>query len=473
MHHANIPSIGAASAWRKDARSFLSAGVPPDQILWGDYASSPDLFTTQTKLAPRGQVSVPQSFVTLAQTVVWHSDPERFARLYAFLWRLKDDPHLMSDRGDTDLSRLRQMERNVRRCQHKMKAFVRFREIGTSHTGRRSFAAWFEPTHNTVEPTADFFVRRFSDMDWRILTPDVSAIFENGTLSFQEGHLKPDLPADAGEQLWITYFRNIFNPARLKVKAMQSEMPKKYWENMPEAAAIPDMIAGAPARARSMAEAAPTLPPARMSQVQAQLSNCNSAWDGPREALPAAISACTRCPLHRTATQAVAGEGPSNATLMIVGEQPGDDEDLCGRPFVGPAGKVFDAIASEVGLNRSDAYVTNAVKHFKFTTRGRRRIHQRPVSSEIDHCRGWLDAEIDQINPKLILAMGASATESLTGSGKDILSRRGGVETSRSGLPVLITLHPSYLLRVSDPKARLRSHALFREDLSKAVGFLT
>lgn len=118
-------------------------------------------------------------------------------------------------------------------------------------TPRRSFAAWFEPTHHSVEPTADFFVRRFADMDWRILTPDVSAIFENGQLTFQEGHKKPDLPDDAGEQLWVTYFRNIFNPARLKVKAMQSEMPRKYWKNLPEAASIPDLIAqGARAGAR-------------------------------------------------------------------------------------------------------------------------------------------------------------------------------------------------------------------------------
>ncbi|TCS61530.1 DNA polymerase [Primorskyibacter sedentarius] len=469
MHRVSLPAIGTAKAWREAARAFLAAGVPPEQILWGDHAAAPDLFGEDSLPRAGGPVSVPRSFISMAETAVWHSDPERFARLYAFLWRLKDAPHLMADRGDPDLAKLRQMEKNVRRCQHKMKAFVRFREIGTAEDARRSFAAWFEPSHQTVEPTADFFVRRFSDMDWRILTPDVSAIFERGKLSFQEGHSKPDLPEDAGEQLWITYFQNIFNPARLKVKAMQSEMPKKYWKNMPEAAFIPQMIADAPTRARAMAEAAPTLPPARMAQVQAQLAACDSAWDGPAEELPKAIRACTRCPLHCHATQAVPGEGPASADLMVVGEQPGDMEDLSGRPFVGPAGQMFDNIAASAGLDREAAFVTNAVKHFKFAPRGKRRIHQRPERSEIEHCRWWLDAEIAQVRPRLILAMGATAAQSLTGDGANILSRRGKIETGPDGLPVLVTLHPSYLLRLPDPAAREKATADFKHDLVTAA----
>lgn len=469
MHRVSLPRIGTAKVWREAARGFLAAGVPPEQILWGDHAAAPDLFGGDSLPPMGGAASVPRSFVTMAETTVWHNDPERFARLYAFLWRLKDASHLMADRGDADLAKLRQMEKNVRRCQHKMKAFVRFREIGAPDAARRSFAAWFEPSHHTVEPTADFFVRRFSDMDWRILTPDVSAIFEKGKLSFQEGHTKPDLPEDAGEELWITYFQNIFNPARLKVKAMQSEMPRKYWKNMPEAAFIPRMIAEAPARARAMADAAPTLPPARVAQVQAQLASSESAWDGPAEALPQAIRSCTRCSLHCQATQAVPGEGPAKADLMVVGEQPGDLEDLSGRPFVGPAGQMFDSVAAEIGLNREAAYVTNAVKHFKFIVRGKRRIHQRPETSEIDHCRWWLDAEIAKVRPKLILAMGATAAQSLTGKGARILSRRGKIETRPDGLPVLITLHPSYLLRVPDLATRERAKAQFKQDLAMAA----
>ncbi|ATG37613.1 uracil-DNA glycosylase, family 4 (plasmid) [Phaeobacter piscinae] len=472
MYHAEMPVIGTGEAWRRAARGFLAQGVPPEAILWNNDSTAPDLFASQTRPPPNGDIQVPRGFVTLADKVVWHSDPSRFSRLYGFLWRLRGARGLMSDRGDVDLARLRQMEKAVSRCQHKMKAFVRFRELGDVDAPRRSFAAWFEPTHHTVEPTATFFARRFADMDWRILTPDVAAIFEGGELRFEPGHPRPELPQDASEQLWITYFRNIFNPARLKVQAMQSEMPKKYWKNMPEAAAIPELIATAPARARAMAEAAPTLPPLRAARVQARLPEANPYWQGPADELPAAINSCTRCPLYSPATQAVPGEGPTDADLMIVGEQPGDQEDLVGRPFVGPAGQLFDQLAAETGLPREAAYVTNAVKHFKFMPRGRKRLHQRPNGSEIRHCQVWLRAELDLVQPKLILALGATAVEALLGSGKDILQRRGTIEHRTDGTPVLITLHPSYLLRVPDPHLRAQATEDLRADLRVAADWL-
>ncbi|WP_295315784.1 UdgX family uracil-DNA binding protein [Roseobacter sp.] len=472
MTHVVVPRIDAARAWRDAARDLLLSQVPPQEVTWGDTRQDRGLFDTPGPPGPArpvtGSVTVPRSFLQMADTVVWHADPARFARLYAFLWRLIEAPHLMSDRGDAHLSQLRQMEKNVRRCQHKMKAFVRFREIGDPAGPRRSFAAWFEPTHHTVEPTAGFFARRFADMDWRILTPDISAVFEDGKVRFEEDHPRPDLPDDASEILWVTYFRNIFNPARLKVKAMQSEMPKKYWKNMPEAAAIPDLIAGAPARAREMALNAPGLPPPRMAAVQAQQAHLTSAWDGPADDLPRQVSACTRCPLHRTATQAVPGEGPLSARLMIVAEQPGDQEDLQGRPLVGPAGQLFDRIADDAGLDRNGAFVTNAVKHFKFRPRGRQRIHQRPDAGEIQHCRWWLEAEIQLVRPAVILALGATAALSLTGSGADLMQRRGNVETGPDGIPVLITLHPAYLLRQPDADKKAAATEHFRNDLGLA-----
>ncbi|WP_227270664.1 UdgX family uracil-DNA binding protein [Roseobacter weihaiensis] len=469
MPHVTLPRIGTAQAWRDAARGFLTAGVPPEAVTWGDSSVEAGLFDDPATGTGSRPVTVPRSFIGLANTVVFHNDPARFARLYAFLWRLKDAPHLITDRGDAELAKLRQMEKNVRRCQHKMKAFVRFRELGGPADPRRSFAAWFEPTHHTIEPTAGFFTRRFADMDWRILTPDISVFFEDGTLRFEPDHPRPTLPPDASEDLWITYFRNIFNPARLKVQAMQSEMPKKYWKNMPEAAAIPKLIAEAPARARAMALAGPTLPPRRAAAALAQQAANVSAWQGPSEELPRAISACRGCPLHRTATQAVAGEGPLDAALMIVGEQPGDHEDLQGRPFVGPAGQLFDQLAAEAGLDRSRAFVTNAVKHFKFVPRGRKRIHQRPNSDEIAHCKRWLDAEIRQVRPRLILALGATAAEALTGSDKAISTRRGSVEKGPEGVPVLISRHPSYLLRLRDAAEKHAARAEAVADLKQAV----
>lgn len=472
MQRVEIPQIGAAEAWRKAARALLSAGVPPEEVDWGDESRPRGLFDTPAAPHSAGEVTVPRSFLSLARSVVWHSDPDRFARLYAFLWRLRDAPQLMQDRGDAGLARLRRMEKNVHRCQHKMKAFVRFREIGAPDHARRSFAAWFEPTHHTVEPTAEFFARRFGDMDWRILTPDICAICEGGQLRFEAGHARPDLPEDASEALWVTYFRNIFNPARLKVQAMQSEMPRKYWHNLPEAAAIPELVSTAPERAVAMQAAAPTLPSVLTGKVRGQLAEHASAWAGPAEGLPAAIRACTRCPLHKCATQAVPGEGPHDAALMIVGEQPGDMEDLQGRPFVGPAGQLFDRMAEEVGLDRAQAYVTNAVKHFKFIPRGRQRLHQRPNAGEVQHCKWWLDAERRLVRPKLIVGLGATAALALTGSGEALLKRRGRVQSTSDGTPLLLTVHPSYLLRVVDKTRRADVMAHFREDLAHAAAMV-
>ena len=146
------------------------------------------------------------------------------------------------------------------------------------------------------------------------------------------------------------------------------------------------------------------------------MSPTDTPTPGSLEALKAEASACTRCPLHRDATQVVVGEGPRDAPLMVVGEQPGDQEDLAGRTFVGPAGQLFDRLAEDAGLDRDRAFVTNAVKHFKFTPRGKRRIHQRPDAGEVQACRWWLDLERELIRPKLILAMGATAALSLTGN---------------------------------------------------------
>lgn len=468
MYRVDLPTIGTAAAWRDAARRALAAQVPPDDIAWGMAGAAPGLFDTGTPLpAPRpgNPPTVSRRFVELADSVVWHADPQRFGRLYALLWRLRSSPALVSDQGDAQVAELRRMAKAVHRCQHKMKAFVRFREIpGTGP--RRRFAAWFEPTHHTVEPTADFFVRRFADMDWRILTPDVCAVFEGGRLRLEPGVPKPDLADDAAEALWVTYFRNIYNPARLKPAAMRSEMPVKYWKNLPEAAAIPDLIAGTEARLRAMAEAGPTLPHPRAAKVVA--GGLPSAWDVPGGDLPAAIRACTRCPLHCAATQAVPGQGPDGAPVMIVGEQPGDAEDLAGQPFVGPAGQELNRAMAAAGLDRGSVFLTNAVKHFKHVARGRRRLHATPDRTEIEHCLPWLRAEIDRHAPRLIVALGATAAHALTGRGADVTTRRGGIEPGTSGVPVLITAHPSYILRLPAGPAADAARRDLVADLSRA-----
>jgi DNA polymerase len=181
---------------------------------------------------------------------------------------------------------------------------------------------------------------------------------------------------------------------------------------------------------------------------------------------------CERCPLYRNATQTVFGEGPVEAPLMFVGEQPGDREDLAGKPFVGPAGKLLDELLAAAGIDRQTCYVTNAVKHFKFEPRGKLRLHKRPDAYEIDRCRWWLDLERRFVKPRLIVALGATAAQSLTGRGSAILRRRGTVERLAGGTRVFITIHPSMLLRIPDPTSASEAREAFRRDLVKVANLM-
>ena len=177
-----------------------------------------------------------------------------------------------------------------------------------------------------------------------------------------------------------------------------------------------------------------------------------------------AVQECQRCPLYKYATQAVFGEG-SRAEVMFVGEQPGDQEDLAGRPFVGPAGKVFDAAIEQAGIERSRVYVTNAVKHFKFVPRGKKRLHQRPNAGEVVACRFWLDLERKFVAPRIIVALGATAAQSLLGKSVTIAKVRGAPIELEDGTVLFVTVHPSYLLRMPDRDLAKRERDKFEQDL--------
>jgi uracil-DNA glycosylase family protein len=174
---------------------------------------------------------------------------------------------------------------------------------------------------------------------------------------------------------------------------------------------------------------------------------------------------CTRCPLYENATQTVFGEGPMDAPVVFVGEQPGDQEDLAGKPFVGPAGQLFDRALEEAGIDRKRVYVTNAVKHFKFEPRGKRRIHKKPNNDEIEACRWWLDKELGFVMPRLTVALGATAGRALMGRDVTISRMRGEVIPLRDGLEGFITVHPSFLLRMPDADAKAREYRRFVDDM--------
>jgi DNA polymerase len=266
------------------------------------------------------------------------------------------------------------------------------------------------------------------------------------------------------EEWWRTYYRATFNPARANLDAMMAEMPKKYWRNMPETALIRGLLAEAGKRTRDMVDSPPTAPRSAKGVDMPKQETEEAEFRSIGAARKAAEN-CARCPLYKHATQTVFGEGPVHAALVFVGEQPGDQEDLQGKPFVGPAGQMFDRALAEAGIDRKLVYVTNAVKHFKFEPRGKRRIHQKPNNHEVDACRWWLDNELKLLKPQFTVALGATAARALTGRDTTISRSRGRLMTLRDGIEGFITVHPSYLLRLPDAASKEREYANFVRDL--------
>jgi DNA polymerase len=426
-----LASSNDFEAWRARARQVFHLGLPPEDLEWCCPETAPSLFGTARADGGRAvfgrSLSVPRTFMDAGRRVICHLDPERFSRLYRLLWRLQDDRSLLSRMTDDDVRWLQDRDKAIRRDVHKMHAFVRFRKLGEC-AGREGFTSWFEPSHRVTELTAPFFVRRFHGMDWAILTPHARAVWHQEKLSFGPGARRDEVPVeDAIEDQWKTYFSAIFNPARLKIAAMTAEMPKKYWRNLPEAECIPTLIREAKRRREIMQRDAVTgINPraAIWKETKMQFDEQPAGIDSLSVARDQ-IDGCRRCPLFSNATQGVFGEGPDDARLMIVGEQPGDQEDLAGRPFVGPAGQLLDRALADADIDRDIVYLTNAVKHFKFEARGKRRIHQRPNAGEIDHCRWWLNIERMLIRPDLIIALGASAIRGVLGKTVTVKSLRG------------------------------------------------
>ena len=462
-HSVPLAAPDDFDAWREQARCLVQAGIPPENVAWLEPGACPSLFAAEDALpcpppdAPAIRVS--RAFLELARNAALHSEPERHALLYRLLWRMQAHRRLMEDAADPDVRRLADLARAVRRDKHKMRAFVRFRLVeGKGRGEEERYVAWFEPSHHILRANAAFFVNRFTNMGWSILTPRGSLHWDGKSLSEGPPAERSDAPSgDPMEDLWKHYYASIFNPARLKVGAMLKEMPRKYWKNMPEAALIPQLVAGAQAREAAMVEDGGTLFEEERPDSLGGIGK--------------AIQSCRRCPIGCNGTDAVMGEGPKSADLMIVGEQPGDVEEREGRPFVGPAGRLLDVHLDDAGLERDRSYVTNAVKHFKFVPRGKRRLHQSPTAKEIDICRWWVDGERAIVKPRLILALGASAARGMLGRTVSIQKERGRAIPLEDGAELWIAPHPSYLLRL-DGEARTEQEQMFAADLRKVAARL-
>jgi DNA polymerase len=447
------------AGWRAAARDLLVRDVPPEMVEWtagaqlgGIFAEDSGDAAASASSGKAARFTVPRAFIELASTAILHTDPQRFALLYRLLWRLRDERGLLSVAVDPDVARANAMAKAVRDDMHKMRAFVRFREIDA---GGPLYIAWFEPSHHIVEATAPFFARRFANRRWSILTPEASVHWDGAHLEMAPGAARADAPDDDQlETLWRTYYASIFNPARLNIAAMRSEMPKKYWRNLPEAELIAPLIASARQRTQQMIDDSASVPrrPRKLQRYAAQAdghSRIDPVTPGASLAdVRDAAAHCRDCPLWKPATQTVFGEGAADARVMLVGEQAGDQEDLVGRPFVGPAGKLLDRALAAANIERGALYVTNAVKHFKFEPRGKRRIHKKPADAEIDACYRWLEREIALVKPALIVALGATAARAVTGHAMAVGANRGRITELPGGTKLMITVHPSYLLRV-------------------------
>ncbi|HEX6144869.1 MAG TPA: UdgX family uracil-DNA binding protein, partial [Geminicoccaceae bacterium] len=431
--------------------------------------SAPDLQVSGTLHGADGAtVRVPPGFVDLARQVICHRSGERFGLLYRLLWRIAHGERaLLEICTDPEVRRVVRMAQSVRRDGHKMKAFVRFRQV--AGVAPEQFVAWFEPEHHVVDAVAPFFQARFAGMRWSILTPERSVHWDGAALSFAAGARRESAPTDdALDDLWRTYYGHIFNPARLKVQAMRAEMPVRYWHNLPEARAIRPLVRAARQRTGDMIEAAPSPAPHKAAKWVPLARPCApTGGEHPADRLRAELAACERCALHRVATQAVPGEGPPQARLMLIGEQPGDEEDLRGRPFVGPAGRLLDELMAESGIVRERTYLTNAVKHFRFQPRGKRRMHQRPDGGHIEHCRWWLEHELALVRPEVVVALGATAAQALLRHAVRMADLRGR-PLPYGPAALIVTWHPSYLLRLREPAQRAEARAGLLADLRTA-----
>jgi uracil-DNA glycosylase len=442
----NVKVERTFESFRAQCKTLLEHEIEPGEVLWSDTATTQRVLFGQNSLGVESHsrstktVNVPRKYVELARVVVHHRDPQRLHLLYSALWRIvHGERHLLSVHIDPEVLRLNHMREEIARDVHHVHAFVRFRRL--ERDGDEWFVAWYRPDHPVMRIAAPFFAERFAAMRWAILTPDESAYWDGSRLRFGPG-IERD-PVDNGDELeglWSTYYRTTFNPGRLNVDLMRQEMPSRFWSKLPELRDLSGVLTEVPERLETM----------RRQQTRSAAKVVPDVRD--LKVLREAAAGCTACTLHCEATQVVFGEGPSEARLILVGEQPGDQEDLSGHPFVGPAGEVLERAMERARVDRSAVYVTNAVKHFKFLREGKRRIHQTPRVTEVMACKPWLEAELETIKPRAILLLGATAGKALLGSTVSVMRDAGKVFRTSFAEHAMLSVHPSFVLRSRDPE---------------------
>ena len=480
--------------WRDAARKLIARRIAPDEVVWADRdgpqqmllgmvpttnrmsggshvdEAAHDSSRSDASPASAARIRVPKRFTNLAEHVACHRDNRRWDFLYRVLWRLThDEPNLLEITTDDDVHALLQMEREVLRELDVMKSEIRFRRIGEGAGGH--YVAWYRPEHRVLRLIVPFLQRRFGVMTWSVVTPDASIHWNGEVLNWSSGAALPanaeqssgnSSPEQQIEQWWSTVGKPLVIGQSLHASTCANSSSGSAQGMLDLDGTSSDEV---------------PLQLAKRTTKRRVLSTTSAEEYLPAEtrdldALREAARSCRGCELHQHATQTVFGSGPTKARIVIVGEQPGDYEDRRGKPFVGPAGKLLDEVLAEVGIDPSQVYVTNAVKHFKWTPRGKRRLHAKPSSREVGACRPWLEAELLTIKPQVLVCLGATAIGALLGSGHRVTDEHGQVFASEWAPSTIVTYHPSAILRASGTEQGNELRTQFVDDLRKVARLL-
>ena len=441
---------GAGAGGTGGSQANAGTGSEPGK----EQGSEPAAMGDEDSGTERGALlRIPRQLLDMLQSAACCRVPNRWAFLYLVLWRWQHGERDVMSAADIDGARLHGMVKAVKREEHDMHAYIRFRER-RADAGPPRFVAWFEPAHDVLPQVARHFASRMGRVTWMIATPDASVMWDGATLHSTGPLMRgPEDIDDAGEALWLTYYRSIFNPARLNAELMHGDIPARFWKHLPGGAAVPEMVSQAAAGARLAGQAR------RVGRRDGSAIPIAPEKAQPERQTPSTLDQCRRCALWEHATQAVGGVGPARARIMLVGEQPGDQEDLAGLPFVGPAGHLLDRAMGEAELERGRIYLTNAVKHFKWEPRGKRRLHKTPAQREVEACAYWLDSEIAQVRPRVIVAMGSTALKAVTGNPHATLKDVLGQPFQQHERWIVAIYHPSYVLRVPGEEAKAQAFA--------------
>jgi len=425
MRHVTLATETDWDGWRRAARSLVLTEVEPADVRWsvgGRGHAMPE---------GKGSFNLPRALVEMASLAFQAREPERFSLLYSLVWRANRGELSLDANDDPDLLLARRMAFAVRAEAHRMRSLLRFMPVQDSEGER--LLGWYAPAHFVLEANAQLISRRFPEQHFSIIAPDGSAHWDGESLRFGTGLRK------ATDDTTLAAWWDAHHGAVLADTRDGTSVPEA--EALYESPRPPDQVPLGPVVMELHADP-------EVTRAQREAADCQ------------------RCDLYRNATQSVFGEGPAGAAAVFIGEQPGDQEDVIGRPFVGPAGQLLDRAMEEAGIDRRAVYITNAVKHFKFTPRGKRRIHQSPDAGEIHACRFWLDVERVRLQPKLLVLMGASGARAVLGRAVTVTRERGRPLRLPDGQLAFVTVHPSYLLRIPDADSKAREYRAFVRDLT-------